>query len=285
MAQGRRDALARKRNPAEVTSLFRPDHHLEMESRDAETRDVEARDAREPREPRDAEVRDAAARDTRANHTSHKPIIRLKYRNEQMSIQNKAPPLPICQYVNKSVTKWLTYDQTQRAKEQGYLVCDPGKRNLLYLMDNNGNKLRFSNSQKLTETHQLRFRHRLENYRDRHGISKALATLTRYSSKTCEVDKFKEYLKAKNRVNSQLAEQFHHQIFRKYRWYGYVNRERYYSGLLNQIEETFGKDRLIFYGDYSCNYHMSKTNLWHARSHLLSRYWTQATNRGATYHL
>ena len=40
-------------------------------------------------------------------------------------------------------------------------------------------------------------------------------------------------------------------IFRKYKWYGYINRKKAETDLVRDIKTTFGKDSIMIHGDYS----------------------------------
>jgi uncharacterized protein YcgL (UPF0745 family) len=55
------------------------------------------------------------------------------------------------------------------------------------------------------------------------------------------------------------------EIFRKYKWYGYINKKKEESNLVNQIKNTFGKDTIINFGDWSIGKqmknHISTPNL------------------------
>ncbi len=75
--------------------------------------------------------------------------------------------------------------------------------------------------------------------------------LSNYSSKTCDFEKFKSFISNKNRINSLLFEKYNKEIFRKYKWYGYLNRKHADTKLVKEIKKEFGKDTIIFYGDAS----------------------------------
>ena len=136
----------------------------------------------------------------------------------------------------------------------GFIVADPGKNNLLYLMSEDGTTLRFTNKEKLATTKYYEFRDKLQKFRDLSGITKDELPLKGLCSKTCTISKFVEYIKTKNRVNLAVAEKYHVKIFRQLKWRGHVNRQRYYTQVANRIISKFGRERSIFYGDYSANH-------------------------------
>ena len=131
-----------------------------------------------------------------------------------------------------------------------WIVCDPGKRDLLYMKM--GNKiLKYSNRQHIHKTKRLKYRKLLDNYKKKNGITELEAELTSYNSKSCEYEKFKQYIRKNNEVNDKLFEKYEDRIFRQYKWYGYINRKRAETDLVRKISETFGRDVTIIYGDWS----------------------------------
>jgi hypothetical protein len=80
--------------------------------------------------------------------------------------------------------------------------------------------------------------------------------LSKFNSKTCDYEKFKEYIKKKNEVNAKLFAEYENKLFRKLKWYSYINRQRSDSLLLNRIEKKYGKDAIIIYGDWSFSSHL-----------------------------
>lgn len=149
----------------------------------------------------------------------------------------------------------LSQEELESVRKSGYLVADPGKDNLLYLSDGDQH-LRFSNSEKLYLTGQLDMRKKLERLRGEHGIIASESRLRDVSGKWVEYGQFIKYISLKNEVNRELRELYGQEIFRRFRWYRYINRERYFEGVKRRIREKFGDKKPIFYGDYQCNRHL-----------------------------
>ena len=59
----------------------------------------------------------------------------------------------------------------------------------------------------------------------------------------------------KNRINNELMEKYSAKIFRQYKWYGFINRKKAETNLINSIKETFKNDKkqlpILIYGDWS----------------------------------
>jgi len=75
------------------------------------------------------------------------------------------------------------------------------------------------------------------------------------------LEKFTEYIKVKIEVNKALGNRYNHNIFRKFRWYGYVNRERYYTGVIKKIKEMMTNEgaSVLIYGDYEGKHNLRGT--------------------------
>ena len=134
--------------------------------------------------------------------------------------------------------------------EGNHIYIDPGKRNLLSIIDDNGNRLTYSNKQRIKETKRLKYQQLIKNYKDTLGICDIENTLSIYNSKTCNIEKFKKYIEEKNKVNNNLFKLYEDEKFRQYKWYAYINKKRCEDNMLNIIENKFGKDTKIIMGDW-----------------------------------
>lgn len=144
----------------------------------------------------------------------------------------------------------LNDSQLKKVKSLNRVYVDPKKRNLLYMMDDNGNFLRYSNKQRLRETKRLKYQRLIQNYKNKNGISLIENNPRSFNSKSCFLTKYKAYIKNKNKINKQLFEQYENEIFRKYKWYTYINTKRSEDNFLNRIAKTFGKKCQILYGKH-----------------------------------
>ena len=149
----------------------------------------------------------------------------------------------------------LTDIQIKKLKELQLLgkviYVDPGKKNILYMMNDKGIYFRYSISERISETGRLKYQLMTQKYKDRNGISEKEHELSGYNSKSCNLDDFKAYIKEKNKVNVELINKYKEGIFRKYKWYLFINTKRSEDNLLNKIEKVFGKDLTLVYGDWS----------------------------------
>ena len=132
-----------------------------------------------------------------------------------------------------------------------HIYCDPGKRSLLTMMDDDGNFLSYTNKQRIRETKRLKYQSLLKNYKDKLNITTKENTLSAFNSKTCNLEKFKEYIIEKIKVNQELYISYQNEKFRQYKWYAYINKKRTEDNMLNKIESKYGKDIKIIIGDWS----------------------------------
>lgn len=132
-----------------------------------------------------------------------------------------------------------------------HLFIDPGKRTLLTMMDDDGNYFSYTNKQRIKETKRIKYSSLLKNYKDKQHITEIENTLSSFNSKTCNIEKFKEYIKEKLKVNDTIATLYQDEKYRKYKWYSYINKKRTEDNMLNKIENKYGKDIKIVIGDWS----------------------------------
>jgi hypothetical protein len=136
-------------------------------------------------------------------------------------------------------------------KAKKFVVVDPGKRDLMAMMDENGIRLNYSNKQRIKDSKRLKYHRLLKNYRDDLGITTIENDLNGLNSKTCNLEKYKEYLLKKNNTNNKLFNLYSKQKFKQYKWYSYIETKRCEDKMLNIIESKYGIDRPIIYGDWS----------------------------------
>jgi hypothetical protein len=91
----------------------------------------------------------------------------------------------------------------------------------------------------------------MKKYKENNKIKDEEDKLIGYNSKTCNYEKFKEYIKKKNEVNVILIKKYEERFFRQYKWYSYINRKRTEERMVTDIQDKFGKDATLIIGDWS----------------------------------
>ena len=131
------------------------------------------------------------------------------------------------------------------------IYIDPGKRDLLTMIDDEGNHFTYSNKQRVKETKRLKYQRLIKNLKDTLKICEIENTLSIYNSKTCDIEKFKKYIEEKNKVNEKLFNLYENEKFRQYKWYSYINKKRTEDNMNNLIKNKYGKNINLIYGDWS----------------------------------
>lgn len=133
----------------------------------------------------------------------------------------------------------LSDEKLNSLKDAYLLYVDPGKKNLLYIMSNDGRFLRYTNRRYLKETKRLVYNNKVQNYKDRNGLSNIEFYLTDFNSKTCDIEEFKLYIKRKIEVSEVLLDMYKAVFFRKINLYRYIQKCRAESNLIKIIKEIF----------------------------------------------
>lgn len=144
-------------------------------------------------------------------------------------------------------------EQINDLKNKKLVSIDPGKRNLVYMCDDQRNKLRYTCSQRDTESLAKRNRRIIYTNKTKNKIIELETQLSGYCSKTVDYNKFKQYIKAKHAVNEQVKTFYQNELYRKLNWRTKTYRQRSEDRFVNRIEKTFGnKDNLVLvWGDWS----------------------------------
>ena len=147
----------------------------------------------------------------------------------------------------------LTDKQLKELETNNWTVVDVGVRAPLYMMNKKGKRLRYSNRKHANSIKRFKYQSIIKKYKDKNEITIIENQLSEFNSKTCDVKKFEDFVKNKNKINNLLFDKYNDKIFRKYQWYGYLNKKHADAKLVKEIKKVFGKETIIFYGDASIN--------------------------------
>ncbi|KAL0208899.1 hypothetical protein P9112_011486 [Eukaryota sp. TZLM1-RC] len=78
------------------------------------------------------------------------------------------------------------------------------------------------------------------------------------TTKSCRFDRFMEYIKQKNFVNSIVGEVYHQKIFRKLRWWAEINRTRSEAKMIQKFKSVIGDPSQVVIG----------IGVWEQRKHM-----------------
>jgi len=144
----------------------------------------------------------------------------------------------------------LSKEQLDTLKDRNIVGCDPGKHSLVYMMDNNGNKLQFTASQRKVESYGKRNERILLQEKKRNNIIEKETILSFQNSKSIDYEKFKVYLVEKDKLNKETIEFYKKDVWRKMKFRQYSYGKKSIDTFLNKIKETFGENILIGYGNW-----------------------------------
>ena len=143
-------------------------------------------------------------------------------------------------------------DDVEKEDLEGkHIFIDPGKRSLFTMMNDDGRFYSYTNKQRVNETKRLKYQNILKKYRDELEITSKENELSLYNSKSCNINKYREFITKKINTNEVLYKLYQNNKFRQYKWYAFINKKRTEDNMLNKIEKTYTKDSIIIIGDWS----------------------------------
>ena len=143
-------------------------------------------------------------------------------------------------------------DDVEKVDLEGkHIFIDPGKRSLFTMMNDDGRFYSYTNKQRVNETKRLKYQNILKKYRDELEITSKENELSAYNSKSCNINKYREFITKKINTNEVLYKLYQNNKFRQYKWYAFINKKRTEDNMLNKIEKTYTKDSIIIIGDWS----------------------------------
>ena len=136
---------------------------------------------------------------------------------------------------------------------------DAGKCDLIYCVDDaskEANVFRYSQDQRRKETKMKKYTNIRLGLKHKVLEGKTIieyeTELSNYNRKTLQIDKFKEYLQAKNKLNHLLFGFYRKEIFRKLKMSAYINAKRTEQKMIQQFQDKFGKpdETILCIGDW-----------------------------------
>lgn len=124
------------------------------------------------------------------------------------------------------------------------------------MIDKLDTRLNYSNQQLLFDCKRKQYNRQIFNKRTELRILKAEKisnTFNLINFKTCKLKEFKNTIKIKNSLNKAVLEKYKDNLFRKLKWYCYINRQKAETKLVKSIRKTFGdeKEPVLIIGDWS----------------------------------
>jgi hypothetical protein len=181
-------------------------------------------------------------------------FIRNEFKDKKWG--SKVPTVPEQEF---NQIEDLSLEQLDQLKDRTIVGCDPGKHSLVYMMDDKGNKLQYTASQRKIESYGKRNQRILLQEKKKHHIVEKETKLYEQNSKTINYEKFKLYLVDKNKLNNETMEFYKRDVWRRMKFRQYSYGKKSIDTFLNKIQETFGDNILIGYGNWSRSSQMKYT--------------------------
>ena len=164
----------------------------------------------------------------------------------------------------------LDEDKKEELKNRVIVGIDPGKSDIIYcssIIDKEHVKFRYTQNQRRKETRvkkRAELTNRLKRKKKIEGktVQEWEAELSDFNRKTLDFDKFIDYLKKKNEINSKLMDFYANtkgkgnsteHLFQKLRWGLFMDTQKSEQKMINSFMKKFGKpgEVVIGFGDWS----------------------------------
>jgi hypothetical protein len=132
------------------------------------------------------------------------------------------------------------------------IFIDPGRKSILTMLGNvNGKDIFLSYShQRVKETKMNIHKKRRNKLRKKLGLLKLEKELSDYNSNSLNTKEYAEYVKAKNERLVMLLKGYTDILFRKLKFYSYINSQRSEDFLCNKIKKVYGNNPVLIFGDW-----------------------------------
>lgn len=156
----------------------------------------------------------------------------------------------------------LSEEDLKSIENKTIVGCDPGKFQLVYMVSEDKEtpgkykKIQYNALQRQKESKSKRNGKIMEKEKTKWKITKIESELTSERSKTSYYNKFKDYIGKKIEIYEKVKEFYRKELWRKLNFRQHVYSEKSLEKMMKNIEEKFGKEIIIGYGNWSRNTQM-----------------------------
>lgn len=153
-------------------------------------------------------------------------------------------------------------DSYDDLRQKNIVAIDPNKSDLVYCIDSESEKFRYTQNQRRKETKVKKYRDIQSEKKTQRISGKSViqweTELSFHNSRTLDFASFRAYIKKKNEVNSIIGPFYEDRIFRKLKLGSVFMRQQTEDNMLNRFEKRFGspEQTLIGMGDFEQKTHM-----------------------------
>ena len=178
-------------------------------------------------------------------------LQRNKEKKEELKIENSESEKNKVEEKNIEFPYIEEYDPDFLLSAKNVHVGDPGKNAFITFQKPDGSIWRYTNQKHLKYSKRTQHQNKIQRLRDKLGIIPIETELSDYNSKTCDIEDYTSYCSKKLDVNQRLEPLYENNMFRQYKWYNYICRERRYSHMLKDVAKNLGEDAILVIGDAS----------------------------------
>ncbi len=143
---------------------------------------------------------------------------------------------------------------------------DPNKRDIIFCLDQEGRRFRYTTNQRNKETHNKHYSWILERLKQEqiygHSVEYWESQLSKLNGKTCNLQAFTDYLVLKHQINNILSQFYQRTNHRRMKFNRYINIQRSESQMINNFKKKYDitnpNQVLIAFGDHSQKQHQMK---------------------------
>ena len=173
-------------------------------------------------------------------------FIRKDLIGKRLSSPGEELPLP-------KIEQMSDQDLIYMRENCNIIGCDPGKRNLVYMVNDQKKHLTYTNPQRQHESKSKRNKIILERWKKKEEINQLEERIKECNSKTMNYQKFQEYLREKVLLNQNTRDFYQHKTHRVMKLRTFIYGKKSIDSFINRIGKTFndGRKIVIAYGDWS----------------------------------
>lgn len=154
--------------------------------------------------------------------------------------------------VNDKLIENLNDQELENLKSKTLIGCDPGKKNLIFLTDENENTFRYTQYQRRSETYMKK--NELLHTKLKKGFVKTeLDKLSLCNSKSTKIDIFEKFIKTQHEIYVKIHSNYDKLCFRKMNLRKFIHEKKSIDKMLNNIEDKYGQNIVIGFGNWSSN--------------------------------
>jgi len=202
-----------------------------------------------------------------------------KYKPDKKCIVHQIKK-PRC-YTEFEYLEYIDSDQKKKLSKMRIIGIDPGKKELLHATNGKTKKRTKDNGKTFRKTDEFKYTQKQRDHETRsiiyqerkmefkqntlinleNGIQLSIeqleAKLSKYNSTSCDLFTAFNYVILKNIINGMIMEHYKDELYRKLKWYSFINRQKSEDKLIKEFKTKFGdpkkEDTCLVWGDFCEN--------------------------------